>query len=34
MAEQSLRTIGVAYKELSEGSDLISKDKKGVHDIE
>ena len=34
MAEQSLRTIGVAYKNISEGSDLVSKDKKGVHDIE
>ena len=34
MAEQSLRTLGVAYKELPEGSDLTTKDKKGVHEIE
>ena len=34
MAEQSLRTIAVAFKNLSEGEDLTSKDKKGVHDIE
>ena len=34
MAEQSLRTLAVAYKDFSEGVDLISKDKKGVHDIE
>ena len=31
MAEQSLRTIGVAYKNLSEGCDLTTKDKKGIY---
>ena len=34
MAEQSLRTLAVAYKDFAEGVDLISKDQKGVHDIE
>lgn len=34
MASQSLRTIGLAYKDLKENEDLINKNDKGVYEIE
>jgi Ca2+ transporting ATPase len=34
MAIQSLRTIGLAYKNLNGNEDITSKNDKGVYDVE
>lgn len=34
MATQSLRTIGLAYKNLNGNEDITSKNDKGVYDVE
>lgn len=34
MASQSLRTIGLAYKDLNGNEDLVNKNDKGVYEIE
>lgn len=34
MAEDSLRTLGIAYKKLAAHDDLESKDKRGIYEVE